>query len=407
MTSFGDSEPVFRDRAKSAGLADEVVQLIVDAGFKSLSTFAFSSAYIPGSGDDTSFVKTIKTAIAREPTLGELASCRKLLHEAYALVTAEMKQQLERTEDVQTRKLTQPERVDLYSRQAKRLTGLSLKGPLEPSDSLIDTFCGIYESNRLKFVPWEKYTSKESEIDKELKAEHMFALDAAGQLKLEKTSSGPVADTSSEIMLQFALQRRGLAMDQSNLLEYSIHQKWVDRLIKARILLPPPGYSKPSFRQLLDADKKLFEELSDETRTGVQFADKSRPLDLCFETCVNRAEVMHYHQPMLAKHPDSKSTPPMADKKPGPYKPSGKGKGKSSKGGKSKQGNPRMPAVLVEGGCRASTNKGEPICFGYNLGTCVSQVSNGKCDRGLHVCALPRCGKHHLFISCPTQSSGS
>lgn len=95
MSSFADSEPVFTDRAKAAGLSEDVIKLVHDAGFKSLSKFAFSSSYIPGSGDDSAFVKTLRAVLNREATLGELASFRKLLHESYSLVTAEMKQQLE------------------------------------------------------------------------------------------------------------------------------------------------------------------------------------------------------------------------------------------------------------------------------------------------------------------------
>lgn len=128
----------------------------------------------------------------------------------------------------------------------------------------------MYESNRVRFIPWEKYTSKETELDRELKSEHLFSLDSSGQLKLESKKLEAVADTGSEILLQYALQRRGLSMDQANLLEFTIHQRWVDRLIRVRLTIPPPGYSKPTFRQLLDSDKKLFEELADETRHGVQ-----------------------------------------------------------------------------------------------------------------------------------------
>lgn len=112
-----------------------------------------------------------------------------------------MKQQLERSEHIQVRKLTQPERADLYQRQVKRLSGLNLKGPLEPSDSLIDVFCAMYEANRTKFVPWEKYTAKETEIDKEIRPKHMFGSDNNGKLKVENKKQEPVADTSSEILL--------------------------------------------------------------------------------------------------------------------------------------------------------------------------------------------------------------
>ena len=189
---------------------------------------------MPGSGDDAEFVKTLKTVLNRDATLAELASFRKLLHESYSLVTQEMKQQLERSEDVTARKLTQPERADLYERQVKRITGLTLRGPLEPSDALVDVFCAMYEANRLRFVPWEKYTAKEAELDKDVRPEHLFAMDSSGKLKVENKKSDPIADTSTEIMLQYALQRRGLSMDQANLLEFKTHQLWVDRLLKVR-----------------------------------------------------------------------------------------------------------------------------------------------------------------------------
>ena len=45
----------------------------------------------------------------------------------------------------------------------------------------------------------------------------MFSLDASGKLKIESKKADVSADTSTEILLQFALQRRGLSMDQANL----------------------------------------------------------------------------------------------------------------------------------------------------------------------------------------------
>ena len=45
----------------------------------------------------------------------------------------------------------------------------------------------------------------------------------------------------------------------------------------------PRGYQMTSFCQILDADKKLFEELCDATRAGVQVTAEGRPLDKCFD----------------------------------------------------------------------------------------------------------------------------
>ena len=392
MSSFAESEAVFNDRVASAGLDDGILKALNDAGFKTLSKFAFSSSYTPGAVDESPFVKTITDILKGDANLSELASFRRLLHEAFSLVTA--------AEEVHTRKLTQPERADLYSCQVKRLNGLCLKGPLEPSDALIDVFCSIYELNRLRFVPWEKYTAKDTELEKESKPEHMFSLDASGKLNIASKKTDVSADTSTEILLQFALQRRGLSMDQANLLEYNIHQQWVDRVIKMRLTPPPHGYQMTSFRQLLDADKKLFEELCDATRAGVQVTAEGRPLDKCFVECMNRSEVVHLLQPLPSKRSDGGLSDKVFLERPSPYRvPGGKGKGKGKMKGKGKD-SAKMPLTLVQAGCRARTNAGDPICFGYNLGTCNLQVNRGRCDRGFHVCAIPKCGKHHPFSQC-------
>ena len=106
----------------------------------------------------------------------------------------------------------------------------------------------------------QKYAAKEAEIDKEVRTERLFAVDSIGKLKVEGKKPDPVADTSTEILLRYALQRRGLRMDQADLLEFRTRQLWVDRVLKVRLQAPPAGYTRTSFRQVLEADKKLSEE---------------------------------------------------------------------------------------------------------------------------------------------------
>ena len=234
--------------------------------------------------------------------------------------------------------------------------------------------------------------------------EHQFAVEGSGKLRVESKVPESAADTSSEILLQYALQRRGLRMEQANLLDYVIHQTWVDKLIRTRLQTPPDGYARVSFKQLLEADKKLFEELCDETRAGVQATAAGRPLDLVFSQCRHKPEVLHLLQP-LPTRPQS-TAPPKDDKFVwNRFQPYSKSKGKGKDKGKGKGF--RMPVQLVEGGCRPTTNQGDPICYGYNLGTCTLKVNKGRCEKGFHVCALPKCGKHHPFIQCPAKGSAS
>jgi hypothetical protein len=51
-----DSEPVFRDRMKAIGVSDAFQLALIAAGITTLARLAFSSASMPGSGDDSAFV---------------------------------------------------------------------------------------------------------------------------------------------------------------------------------------------------------------------------------------------------------------------------------------------------------------------------------------------------------------
>ena len=57
---------------------------------------------------------------------------RRLLHESFAMTSAELKASVERVEDAPPKRLAQPERADRLQRQKLKLTGLRIEGKLEP-----------------------------------------------------------------------------------------------------------------------------------------------------------------------------------------------------------------------------------------------------------------------------------
>ena len=275
---------------------------------------------------------------------------------------------------------------------------MSIKGATEPGDTLVDAFCSMYEDNRLRFIEWEKYASKDQEMQAEGKKITSFAVDqGTGKLKIENKAPDEKADTSSDILMLQALTRRSLAMDQANLVSYTKMQSWVDKLVKCRTDEPPPGYSSPSMRQIMLADQKLFIELADRTRSGIQSTVAGRPLDDIIEVVMYLNEVTCMLQPL----PKAKEASVVRDSGGEPYArvKGGGGKGKGKKGGKAS----RMPSDLV--GCRSHTNSGSPICYGFNLKTCNEEVKSGRCSKGFHICAVPRCGKHHPAVDCPSFGS--
>eukprot|EP00439_Symbiodinium_sp_Y106_P008841 s11779_g1.t1 len=155
---------------------------------------------------------------------------------------------VEQTDETAPRKLSVPERAERHNKIAKRLPGLDIRNRHEPSDSLVDMFVAQYEQNRIQFVEWDRLTSKEQEASSNAKKETVLSVDSSGRLKTEKGDSAKAetstelllqfaltrrgvamemgkAETSTELLLQFALTRRGVAMEMGNLLDFSLHAR--------------------------------------------------------------------------------------------------------------------------------------------------------------------------------------
>ena len=167
-------------------------------------------------------------------------------------------------------------------------------------------------------------------------------------------------------------------MEQSNILAYHYHDKWLETILACRLETVPAGYSRTTFQQIEAADKRLFMLLAEKTRAGLKSGPNGRPCDQCFEECMNSTE----------------ERPPSS--------PSGKGKGKSK--GKNTGGqNMRIPFELLNLGCTGATPQGHRLCFSYNLKKCSSQVQNQRCEKGLHLCAIRGCYKQHPAPDCPAK----
>ena len=222
-----------------------------------------------------------------------------------------------------------------------------------------------YEANELRYIPWEKCVSKEAELAGEKKKDVRFTVEeSSGKLKIEQKQPDLVADTSTEILVQQALTRRALAMDQANLLEFNVMDQWTQRIMKARMQTPAENFSKPTWKQLEAADRQLFSELRDKTRSGVQTTGAGRPLDSLLPDAMYMNEVSCLLQPFPMPVSRDNQVKPEVPKteRPSPYgRGGGKGKGKHKT---------RFMTRLPQGleGCRSHTNRGDPICFAFNLG---------------------------------------
>ena len=271
-SAYSESQPVLESRLAKAGFdAGDVTKIV--AQVKSLKQLAFASSYTPGVADETPLMNVLQSMLGAGVSLSiaQKACFRAVYHEAYAIVTSEMRQQVERAEEPTIRHLSQPERAERIQKQRARLTGITTKGVSEPSEALVDVCVGMYESNVLKYVEWSKCTACDSKKDIRLTIDP-----GTSRLKVEAKTKQLEADASSEVLVMQALQRRALALDQANVVDFLALDAWHQKMLRAR---PPPGFMRVSFRQMIHADQKLFLELSDLTRAGIQATATGRPMD--------------------------------------------------------------------------------------------------------------------------------
>ena len=193
-------------------------------------------------------------------TISEAARVRRLHFESCTLIVAHTKQQVSLDSSAEgSRKLPAAEKQARLLQQQERLNGLNIVGELQPSYALVDLVASMIETNAVIWVSPAKCSKRETEIQHSATKEKTSVV-AIEQHTLKVTAAEDVVkvDHSTELQLQWALQRRGIAFDQCRLIDWDVHQKWVQYLLGLLTKSVPDGYSKIRMDQLLKADRELF-----------------------------------------------------------------------------------------------------------------------------------------------------
>ena len=199
-------------------------------------------------------------------------------------------------------------------------------------------------------------------------------------------SQGPV-DTSSEIALQWALQRRGIAMDQCRIVEWSTHQLWVQQLLTTLRKNVPEGFQKVRIDQLIRADKEIFTILANEHRGNIrQDAAGVMPIDVAFRQLrTDPRVIMHILPSVKSKGASSSEKPEGGPGNQNVERPTKKPKAKKPP---TKEAAAMCPAELKDHHQRDEND--ENICWAFNLkGGCKEKAVNHKCKKGVHKGTLP------------------
>ena len=206
-------------------------------------------------------------------------------------------------------------------------------------------------------------------------------------------------DTSNDLQLQWALQRRGLAFDQCSLIGNSEHEAWVQQLLGQLTREPPTGFAKISTSQIIRADRELFTIMAQELQGPLQPDDKGDfPMEKKLKELRTDPRITMFLLPLPKSSAASVKEP---EKTAATSSPSGKAappSRPSKKARVSAKAKSMCPAELK--GYAQKDPNGNAICWAFNSKAgCKNEVSNGRCKKGVHCCI--KCHRtNHSLVTC-------
>ena len=395
--SLADSEAAFEQHCNKIVPTGALATLLNNNGIKCLSALAFAIG-TPQSPPTEDQFKEFATQMngGVELNFGMQAHLRRLHFEASAIVMAELKSRATDTSSEGARKLPMAEKAARLRDQEQRLPGIRIKGELQPSYALVDLVAQVKETNCITWIPPSKCSKTDSEVQNTIKEKPVTLSLEQQMVKLTSTEENIVADTSTDLQLQWALQRRGLAYDQCALIGYEEHEMWVQQLLGQLTREPPNGFAKVSIHQVIRADRELFTIMAQELQDSVQPDPRGAlPMEVKLRELRTDPRVTMFLLPMPkgaprdTEKPSSTTTP-----KTTPSAPSRPLKRPKT----STRANTMCPAELKSFSQKDA--QGNAICWAFNQKSgCKLEVNNGRCKKGVHCCI--KCHRtNHSLVTC-------
>ena len=397
-----DSEAAFTQHCASVGAPASVVNALKGSNILTFAGLAFACGTPQNPPSDENFKDFATSLFGAEPSIGEISILRRIHFEASTLMVAHVKSQVSQDASGSdaVRKIPAPEKQQRLQDQKARLGGFTIEGETEPSYALIDLVNSMVDNNCVLWIPPSKCGKRESEIQ-------MNTKDKPQTLVLENQTvkvSAPVVeqniDTSSEMTFQWCMQRRGIALDQSRLVDWANHQIWLQQLLTTLAKDPPEGYSKVRIEQVIKADRELFTIMSNEIKGSLRPTPAGKmPMDEALKLLrVDPRVTMH-----LLPLPKSRASAdkraiedpdPKVKKAPRPKKPP------------TKKASALCPDELKGHHQRDESNNN--ICWAFNLASgCKEKTQGNKCKKGVHKCVKCLRTNHGLSTCRVTDKKAS
>ena len=404
MSAYAESKASFRHRCLEVGLTETQFENLRDQNISTFNNLAFSVCGQPGQIDDGRF-RMLADGVFNNISLGLESMMRQLSYEAITISVAAIKQRVEPTVEGQVKKLPPQERDERMRKLSGKITGFTITGDYEPAHSIVDFFTTMIEESAPKYLPLSKCVSREQELMSQRVDKRIVVLEDQ-KLQVKNNSPDIHADLSTDLKLQNAFIRRGIACEQANLLTYETHEKIRHAFMAHMTRDAPPGFRGPDMACILRADRELWMKAFDRCKSDLKVnAAGQYPLDIALLDLYTSPEVVFHLLPtpgaVSRKRSRSKSDPKnkktRSEKSPS-RKPGRKGDSK----GKSKGTNRVMVPKSLKGFSGVNAKKMR-ICYNYNLphgcaNTTHQKEGQTRCVKGIHQCI--KCFKSHPLQEC-------
>ena len=391
MASLLESVAQFSLRAREFRLSEDSLRKLKRAGLDTCGILAYAHGQPGQQIDDDKFEQWLGTKIDPNINLADVAAIKRLLFEAQALTLAALKEQITSQDSTSVKRIPAAERETRMEGIKRRLVGILIEGPLEPSHSLLDLCANMASKNEVVYIPPEKCVSRTHEVLHAKSPAKQIEV-SSDSLVLKESSEVPEGPVQSALQVQEALTRRGLGLVFADLIEHERYCKYLTTLFSHLHREPPLGYNRCTVSQLIAADKAVWQVILEAGVRPRRTEAGTLPLNDRLLEALQSYQVSFVLLPLASKkesaHKEKKEKKESAHKekkiktdkwdKP----PKGKGKGK-------------VPHQIMKLGGVGKNPDGENICYSYNCSQCNGAPDGGRCKKGLHICA--KCfGKHSI-----------
>ena len=396
-----DSEVAFQKRCDE--LEENLFTLLKAQSISNYSTLAFVLGSPQAQVQDAGMNALADRVFGAGHVLGQVSMLRRIHFEACTFVMADMRTQISGVDASEpVRKLPFFEKQNRLEQQKSRITGLLHKPEQQPAHTLIDVVFNMMESGAITYIAPSKCHSREQEVQSEAKSKskQIVTLEQ-GALKTFHSATLSDVDTTTELRLFFAFQRRHLAFELNKFLSWELCQQWVDKLMSSLTSDAPSNCQAVSLTQILRADREMFSILAAEHEGGLQAkAGEKPPLDKTFKRLLHDPRINVHLIAMPKQVSSGQPKRPNETTANSPAKqPTKKQRPNTDRVA------PQLPPELK--GLKTRTTDNKPICWHKNLKKgCTNPVKNNGCRYGFHVC-MKCLQSGHGAADCPQLWLGS